>query len=139
MSPLPKWSDETVLWEGAPGWLAVARTVFHVRFVALYFALVIVGDAARNRLEGLPRLETIRAELPLVALAVVACAIVLLLAWMTARTTAYAITDRRVVVRFGIAFPATLSLPLRMIQEVQVRVHAIIRATFRSACRMAKR
>jgi hypothetical protein len=42
---------------------------------------------------------------------------------MTARTTAYAITDRRVVVRFGIAFPATLSLPLRMIQEVQVRVH----------------
>ncbi len=33
---------ETILWQGAPHWRALARDAFHVRGVAVYFALLAV-------------------------------------------------------------------------------------------------
>jgi hypothetical protein len=123
MRPLPRLPGETILWQERPAWRPVARSVFHIRMVALYFGLLIIADIVANRLHGLSPLATLRAELPLVALAAGAGAVLLVLAWLTARTTDYTITDRRVVLRFGVAFPATLSLPLRVIGSVAVRVH----------------
>ena len=50
-----------------------------------------------------------------VPLALVAVGLPALLAWLYARTTVYTITNRRVVMRFGVALPMSLNLPFRMV------------------------
>jgi hypothetical protein len=45
-------------------------------------------------------------------------------AWLVARTTSYAVTDRRIVLRIGIALPAVLNLPIDSLQGAEARVNA---------------
>jgi hypothetical protein len=114
--PLP--AGERVLWQGAPVRGSLARHAFHVRKLAVYFA----------GLAGIATLVALRQPAPWRALAtsavslgvsaVAACAFALLLALLTARTSVYAITDRRVVLRMGIALPVVLNVPLRTIESV---------------------
>jgi hypothetical protein len=47
----------------------------------------------------------------LLPIAVAGCGLLLLLAWLSARTTVYAITTQRVVMRIGIALPLVVNLP----------------------------
>ena len=44
-----------------------------------------------------------------------------LIAWLTARTTVYSITSRRVVMRMGIVLPMTMNLPFRSIGTAGVK------------------
>jgi hypothetical protein len=122
MMALPLLPGESVLWQAQPHWRAVACSVFHLRAAALYFAVLVIVDAATDRWHGLSPAETLVNALPLVGTAIVACALLLLLGWVTARTTAYTLTNRRVVLRYGMALPVTLALPLRVIGAVAVRV-----------------
>ena len=112
--------NEHVLWQGAPDWRSAAVHIFHVRQVAVYFALIVCATLAFARLDGRP-LAT--ALLPAI-LGVVACALLALLAWLTSRTTIYAITSRRVFLRVGIALPIAINLPLRGIEGAGLGVHA---------------
>jgi len=43
------------------------------------------------------------------------------LAWMTARTTVYTVTNKRVVMRLGIVLTVTFNLPLKRIAAADVR------------------
>jgi hypothetical protein len=43
------------------------------------------------------------------------------LAWLTARTAVYTVTDRRVVMRIGIVLTLTFNLPLRTIESAAMR------------------
>ncbi len=123
MKPLHLLPGETILWEGQPDWRGLARSVFHIGFVALYFALLIAANAAAGWVRGFPPGKLAAALVPLAGLAVGSVGILSLFCWMMARTTVYAITTRRVILRYGVAFPATLSLPLRVIWSVSVRVN----------------
>jgi hypothetical protein len=44
-----------------------------------------------------------------------------LYAWLIARTTVYTITNRRLVMRFGIALPITVNVPFSRIQSAAVK------------------
>jgi len=50
-------------------------------------------------------------------LALIALASLTALAWMTARTAVYTLTDKRVVMRIGIVLTLTFNIPLRSIQS----------------------
>jgi Bacterial PH domain len=56
-------------------------------------------------------------------LALLGLASVALLAWLTARTTVYTLTDKRVVMRVGIVLTVTFNLPLRVIAAAALRRH----------------
>jgi hypothetical protein len=53
------------------------------------------------------------------------------LAWLSARTTVYTITDKRVVMRIGIVLSLTFNLPLRQIESAGLKLHRAATATFR--------
>jgi hypothetical protein len=57
-------------------------------------------------------------------LALLCLAILSVMAWMIWRTTSYLITDRRVILKFGVALPATLDVPLNLVQHASVKVHS---------------
>lgn len=110
---------ERVLWQGKPGWTSLALRAFRIREVAVYFALLAGGSAALARVDRAPLVGAIA----LTVLGLAACSLLALLAWLSSRTTVYAITTGRVFMRIGIALPIAINLPLRRIEAAQLAVH----------------
>lgn len=118
----PLLPGEQVLWQGAPVWRSVARRVFRVPVVAGYFVLLTLVDMAIIRAHEGPGWPAAAASVPTV-LSGGACVLVLLaLSWGVGRTTSYILTTERVILQFGMALPATLSIPLHRIAASSARL-----------------
>ena len=111
--PLP--AGERVLWQGAPDWRVLARECFHVRKLVVYFSALVVWRVATTIDGGVA--DAAIAGAVAVFLAGTAIGLALLMAWMSARTSLYTITDRRVVMRVGIVLSVTFNLPFRKIES----------------------
>jgi hypothetical protein len=107
---------ERILWQGAPQWRQLAIDVFHVRAVAIYF----VGLMAwRGSVHG-----AVAGILSVLPMALVGLGLLALLAYLSSRTTVYTITDRRLVLRIGIALPVAINLPFNVIGAAGLRVRS---------------
>ena len=115
--PLPV--GERVLWEGAPGWRAVATHVFHWRLFAGYFAaMLLLWLGTTDLAVGSP---VFAAALGLrMGLSALALGIVFVLSRAVARTTWYAITSERLVLRIGMVLPMSINLPFRLLESAGV-------------------
>jgi len=115
--------DEQVLWQGSPNWRAFAVRVFHTRFVAGYFALLIAWGVFSTLWEG----GTVAAAAVSAGWLSVAGALALGflggLAWLIARTTIYTLTNKRIAMRYGVALPMTINIPLRCVDSAGLRVY----------------
>lgn len=114
-------AGERVLWQGSPNFGALARSAFHLRKLAAYFVLLVGWRAVTVLSDGGGL-----AELPValawpLLLSVLGLGGVALLAWLSARTTVYTITDRRVVMRIGIVLTLTFNLPYASIAAANLR------------------
>lgn len=105
-------AGESILWQGSPEWRTFARSALHTRWISAYFAALALLGLASGKLFG-------------AAVAVVGGAItqglLALFAMLLARTTVYTITNRRVVLRIGIALNKCVNLPLAMIGSADLR------------------
>ncbi len=114
-------TGEQVLWQGAPDWRNLARRAFHLRKIAFYFGALWTWSVVAS----LPfTWDSALAAGRNLGLALIALGLVALYAWLTARTTAYTLTDQRLVIRFGIALPVTINLPFRLVDGAAVRATA---------------
>jgi Bacterial PH domain len=106
---------EHILWQGAPSWKRLARDAFKTRWIAAYFAALLLWAAIDGNASGFA-----------MTLAVGAAGLALLhiLAWLAARATVYTITNRRVVFRFGIALPKCVNLPMSAIAGAGLKRNA---------------
>jgi hypothetical protein len=87
---------ERILWQGSPDWKALALRALHVRAVLIYFALLFVWSVGMSLSEGAALSPALANALKLVPVALVAAALLAFYAWLTARSTVYTITSRRV-------------------------------------------
>lgn len=113
--PLPR--GELMLWQGTPDFGDMAVRVFHLRKVVFYFAVLLSARAAQLWMSDAGAAGML---LP-TCLALVALAAIVTLAWLTARTTAYTLTDQRVVMRVGIVLTLTFNLPLKTISTASLQ------------------
>ena len=120
--PLP--ADERLLWIGAPDWKGIAGNVFHVGALAVYFVAVIGAHALWVSASGASWIEAAASAARLVPLGVIALCLFGILAWLMARTTCYAITDKRVIMRIGVALSLTMNIPFRCIASADLRLLA---------------
>ncbi|MEI6486715.1 MAG: photosynthetic complex putative assembly protein PuhB [Sphingomonadales bacterium] len=99
---------ETIIWQGTPDWRGVARGVFHTRAVTIWFVFVasMAFVAGGTGLTG---------ALVTMAVALLGLAVLALLAWLQARSTIYTLTNKRVVLRFGVALPKCVNVPLALV------------------------
>jgi len=117
--PLP--AGEQLLWEGAPDARAVATHVFHWRPLAGYFAVVLLlWGVATDAPVGSPAFQSGLAIR--LGLAVAALAVALGTAVAVARTTWYAITTHRLVLRIGMVLPMTINLPFTLLHAADLGV-----------------
>jgi len=114
--PLP--AGERLLWEGGPEFGPLLREAFHVRALLAYFAVLALFPFLGSGDGGIPPLAQ---ATWILLLGGVMVGLAALMARLTVRTTTYAITDRRVVLRIGIALSAVVNVPLDKIGEVGLR------------------
>jgi hypothetical protein len=114
-------AGEHILWQGAPDFRALALRVFHVRKVALYFAALLAWRAGSLLSDGANLSATLIGLAGPVLIASMGVAALLALAWMTARTTVYTLTNKRVVMRIGIVLTLAFNVPLRVVASAALR------------------
>ena len=117
-------AGERVLWQGAPDWRALAIESFQVRKVAIWFGALIAVRFVVYLYEGETLLGAAISAAWLLPMALTALGLLCLLAWYSARTTVYTVTNRRLVLRIGMALTMTINVPFRLIQDAGVVVRA---------------
>jgi fumarate reductase subunit C len=116
---LPK--NEQLIWQGSPDWRSMAVNVFHIRKVAVYLTVMMLIRGFAVGSEG-TALQGLVAGLWCLPLVLIAVGIITLLAYLSARDTMYSITNKRVIMRIGIALTITYNIPLKLIQAAGVHV-----------------
>lgn len=114
-------SDEQVLWQGAPDVRTLAATAFHLRKLVWYFGLLVLACAWPALQSGEGLMAVLQAVKWIVPLSLTGLLCVWTLAWMTARTTVYTVTNKRIVMRLGIVLTVSFNLPLKRIAAADVR------------------
>lgn len=116
--PLPP--GERILWEGAPDARALAKHLFFIRPLSIYLTAMVAWWVFVNRAEA--GTETFWATLGIeVLLSAGIIVAALFFARAIAKGTTYAVTDQRLVMRFGVIFPLTINIPLRYVQGASAR------------------
>lgn len=105
-------ADERVLWKGRPDFRTLARTAFHTRTLAFYFTGLIVITLVTGRNDA--------AAVAGVSVTVL-LALLYFLAWLSARSTLYILTDTRLIMRIGMAIETRINIPLKQITAAHLR------------------
>lgn len=115
---------ERLLWQGSPDWRSLARHGFHVRKFAFYFLLLIAWRGAEGVADGEAASSVILGCGWLLLLGAVLVAMLTGLAKLTAKNTVYSVTNRRIVMRHGIALPMSVNIPFTIIDAASMRAYA---------------
>lgn len=105
---------EVILWQGRPDPWALARDAYKIRWIAAYFALIVLWRAGGAWADGGLSLS-LAIGLPYLALGLLGLVVVHGLAWAQARATTYTLTTARVVMQIGAALPVTFNIPFAQV------------------------
>lgn len=103
---------ERILWQGAPDWRVFTRSALFGRWIAGYFALLALWSIASGGFGG---------ALASVIAGFVTYGLLAGFAVLVSKTTVYTITNRRVVLRIGVALNKCINLPLKLIGSADLR------------------
>ncbi|MDJ0643638.1 MAG: photosynthetic complex putative assembly protein PuhB [Erythrobacter sp.] len=104
--------DERVLWKGQPDRQILARSAFHTHKVGLYF----IGLIAISLFFG-----NVNSAIVCAVLGVAGVAVLQGLAWLSARSTLYILTDARLIMRIGMAIETRINVPLKHIGAAHLK------------------
>ena len=116
-------AGERVLWRATPQWWPFARSAFHARFLIGYFAVLVSCQVAAVAFESGSLSRVAGSAAWMLALATVALLVALAFGWIYSRSTVYTLTDRRLVMRFGVAVPLAVNLPLSVIDAAELKLY----------------
>jgi len=105
-------AGEEILWQGAPDWRVFLRSALKSRWIIGYFVAIALVALANGSFGG---------ALASVISGVLAIGLLAVYAVLVARTTVYTITNRRVVLRIGVALNKCINLPLKLIGAAHLR------------------
>ena len=109
-------AGERILWQGSPDMRQMAFHAFHIRAVGAYF-VALTGWGAIQAARGYATWLGTGVTL---GIGIVGVGLIAALAWASARSTIYTLTNRRIVMRFGIALPKCVNLPLGAISAADL-------------------
>ncbi len=112
---------EQILWHGRPQWVSLARRAYRADFIAAYFVALTVWSVWSAAELGWSAAAL--AGVKTLGLGAAALAIIAGLAFLSARTTLYVVTSRRLVLKVGIALPIFINVPFKDIGSASARVY----------------
>jgi hypothetical protein len=115
-------SGERIVWQGQPVWRDMALRVFHVRKIAIYFAILAAVHVAFQIYEGAGWAAAAMGAAWLILLGASALLVLGVLAKLYANTTIYTITNHRLVLRFGVALPMMINIPWHRVTAADLQL-----------------
>ena len=117
-------AQEHIVWQGVPDWRTIALRTFHVRKIAIYFAILVAFKVALG-IQAEEATTTIVASVALLGfLSIVAVGLLMLFSFLIARTTLYTITSKRLVMRLGVTFSMSINLPFAELHDAALKPYA---------------
>jgi Bacterial PH domain len=114
-------AGEHILWQGSPDGLSLAWRVYHLREVTGYFSILMSWRAFSIWWETALVGKALTSSATLLLPFGIAALLLLVIGFLSARTTRYTITNKRLVMRTGIAMPGTLNLPFSAVKAASHR------------------
>ena len=102
----------------------MARRVFRVDWVAVYFALLMAWRIVDSTANGQDLVTALLAAIWVAPIAIVGVGLLVGLAYLNSRTTVYTLTNRRLVMRFGAALTKAINIPYKIIESAAVNKRA---------------
>lgn len=109
---------EEIIWQGGPKSQTFARHVMKTRWLVGYFAVLVLWAAIASVYDGRGTGSMLFSIAVLAILGAVLIGLCELYAWGVRKTTVYTITNKRIVMRIGVALSVTLNIPFRQIVAV---------------------
>jgi len=113
---------EHILWQGEPDWRVLARTAMRAHWVAVYFGILALWNLGNGLATGAGLASTLTSVGWTVAVGAVAVGLLVGYAVLVARTTVYTLTNKRFVLRHGVALSKCFNIPYRAIGAAAVKV-----------------
>ncbi len=114
-------AGEHMTWQGSPAWWSMARRTFKVQQFAVYFAVLISAHQVFHYSSGGGLAGGLSSLAWQTGLALFTLGILGGLASLYARSTVYTITNKRIVLRFGVAIPMMINLPFDRLHAADLR------------------
>jgi hypothetical protein len=106
-------ADEHIIWQSAPDWKHFARAALHIRLSAFYFGAIAVWAASRSDMNTAAAVTVLGG---------VVIALFTLFAWGVSRTSVYTLTNKRIVLRIGVALNKCINVPLSEIESADLKM-----------------
>lgn len=117
-------AGEHILWQGAPDWRTLSRSVLKAHWVAVYFGGLAVWNVGSQMASGAALAPALGVGVLTLAVGAVAVGLLVLYAWLNARTTVYTLTNKRFVLRHGVALSKCFNIPYPTIASAGLKVDA---------------
>ena len=114
--------NEFIVWQGRPEWRQLAIEAFHVRKIAMYFAIMVLWQwvsLMESNTAGMDMLKQLGTS---IGLALLALAVLSWSAYWSAQATMYTLTNKRIIMRIGIVLSLTFNLPLKKITACDLQL-----------------
>ena len=114
--------NEYIVWQGRPDWRQLAIEAFHVRKIAIYFAVMVLWQwisLLESNAAGMDMLKQLGTS---IGLALLALAVLSWSAYWSAQATMYTLTNKRIIMRIGIVLSLTFNLPLKKITACDLQL-----------------
>lgn len=115
---------EMILWQGRPDWRCFAHRAFRAPIILAYFGVLSLWGLVTALGDGAGLVDTVLVMARPLGLAALLLSLIGGFCWLTARTTLHTVTNRRVVMRFGIALPVSMNLPFSKIDAARVHINS---------------
>ena len=103
---------EHIIWQGAPVWKNMAMSALHIRLAFVYFLMIVTTALFRGDWST---------AMAVSAFGAVTIGMFVLFAWGVARTTVYTLTNKRLVLRIGVALNKCINLPLSELESANLK------------------
>ena len=114
-------AGEFIVWQGQPDAFGLARRALLAPYVAGYFGSLAAWSGAAALSQGAGAAAAIVSAGWLVLMGLAAIAILFGVAWAMQRSTIYTITNRRIVMGYGVALSMAVNIPFNEIQAAGLR------------------
>lgn len=117
-------AGEGILWQGSPRWWSLASRALYLRALSIYFTLMVGWSVSTAVTSGGSFAEVALASGTSLGLALLCLAVLVVIGRALSNASLYTITNRRVVLRVGVALPMTINIPFTAIESAAVKHHA---------------
>lgn len=112
--------DEHIVWQGHPETRSIMRFIMRGRWIAGYLAILILWTLITGYYDGRSLGAILFSGAAVTILSAIVVTLMELFSWGVRKTTVYTVTNKRIVMRIGVALSVTYNIPFKQITGAEM-------------------